>query len=1283
INVSGKEKGGRAIVWGDIALIDGNINAQGSGDIAKTGGFVETSGHDLFINDGTTVGAKEWLLDPDNVSINAGTSERNDASPTEDFPTGAGGKDNPKKNAHNKPTLINTTLERILSGNTFVNITARKRITVNSDINIKDSSHLILWSENDNSSGVDIKGNITSTTGGSLTIYSSGWIDIHKNITLNSGLLNITTKQGDIAFEKGNNPTITGQGTITAGNGKGFRFENASLNGIGTGLLFNIKRDLGNNFQIINFFNGTLNISGKVNISMVIPKKWDYSKFRGRTYWNVTHLNVSEGSKFNLTIDSRGDDTAGTLNTPYNLNGISFNKDTIFDVKQNGAVTFDIKAPIGVNNNRNLNYASFNGNISVSGGGNVTFKLLASSSTAQTPGVFINSKHFNASGGSSLEFRTEGSTKVGFLINNDLTLNATGGNISLLQVEGIDGMIGKGVVAKKNITFAGGNITFGSKKAITEIEGNATINNNANVTLIGSDFDNHQKPLTIKKDVIINSGNLTAGGNVININGNLTVNNGANLKAITNFTFNVGGLFDNKGNSNISIARGGAKFKDINNTSSLNITTNSDTTYRTIIEGNITNKAGDLNIIDNKGNAEIQIGGNISQKEGNLTISSDKINITNQITIKKGVNKEDSDSSTANNANLTIKTKELQLTGDLNISGFDKAEITAKEGADLIIGNSDNNNNANAKKVTFNQVKDSKISAGSHNVTLNSKVETSNGNNDAESNNGDSTSLTINAKNVTVNNNITSHKTVNITASENVTTKAGTTINATIGSVEVTAKTGDIKGGIESNSGNVNITASGDTLNVSNITGQNVTVAAASGAVTTTKGSTINATTGNANITTKTGEINGEVKSASGNVNITASGNTLNVSNITGQNVTVTANSGAITTTEGSTINATTGDANITTQTGNINGKVESSSGSVTLIATGQTLAVGNISGDTVTITADKGKLTTQTSSKINGTKSVTTSSQSGDISGTISGNTVSVSATGSLTTQAGSKIEAKTGEANVTSATGTIGGTISGNTVNVTANTDNLTIKDGARIKATGGAVTLTATGGTLTTETSSDITSSNGQTTLTAKDSSIAGSINAANVTLNTTGTLTTVAGSKIEAASGTLVINAKDAQLDGAALGDRTEVNVTNANGSGSVIATTSSRVNITGDLITINGLNIISKNGKNTVLLKGVEIDVKYIQPGIASVYEVIEAKRALEKVKDLSDEEREALAKLGVSAVRFIEPNNTITVDTQNEFATRPLSRIVISEGRACFSNSDGATVCVNIADNGR
>ncbi|KMZ29878.1 HMW1A, high molecular weight adhesin 1, partial [Haemophilus influenzae] len=1204
------------------------------------GGFVETSGHDLFIKDNAIVDAKEWLLDPENVYINAGDAGRSDTNLENEEYTGTGeSADTPKRNNNTKTTLTNSTLEKILARGSFVNITANNEIRVNSDINIGGNSHLTLWSSKNKNSGVLINGNITSTANGNLTIYSSGWVDIHKNITLESGRLNITTKEGDVAFEKGNNLTITGQGTITAGNNKGFRFENVSLNGTGTGLLFNLSRPQKNNSLVTNYFNGTLNISGSVNISMIPPNatsNW-YSRYKGRTYWNITHLNASEDSNFNLTIDSSAEDGSAPLLSSYTLNGISFTTDTTFNVNKNAKVNFNIKAPIGtINQYNNLNYALFNGNISVSGGGNVTFRLNASSSNQQTPGVIINSKHLNASKGSSLRFETTGSTKVGFLINNDLTLNATGGNISLLQVEGIDGMIGEGVVAKKNITFTGGNITFGSKKAITEIKGNVTINENTNATLIGSDFNDHKKPLNIKGDVV-NRGNLTAGGNVINIGGNLTVENGANLKAITNFTFNVGGLFNNKGNSNISIARGGAKFKDINNTSSLNITTNSDTTYRTIIEGNITNKAGDLNIIDNKGNAEIQIGGNISQKEGNLTISSDKINITKQITIKKGVNGENSDSSTKSQANLTIKTKELKLTQDLNISGFNKAKIVAKDSSNLTIGNSDDSGNTSAKTVTFNNVKDSKISADGHKVTLNSKVKTlSDNDNNTEGGSDNNTGLTITAKDVEVNNNITSHKTVNVSAANGgITTKTGTTINATAGNVEITAHTGSIQGGIESKPGSVTIVAGGDTLAVGNISGNAVTVTANSGALTTLAGSTIK---GTESITTS---------SQSGNIGGKISGKTVNVKA-----------TNSLTTQADSKIEATEGEANVTSKTSIIG---------------------GTISGGTVEVTATEG-LTTQAGSTITGTESVTTSSQSGNIGGMISGGKVEVSATKDLITKSGSEIKATAGEVNVTSATGTIDGTISGNTVNVTANTGDLTVEDAAKIDATGGAATLTATSGKLTTKASSSITSANNQVNLSAKDGSIGGNINAANVTLNTTGALTTVKGSSINANSGTLVINAKDAELNGEASGNHTVVNATNANGSGSVIATTSSRVNITGDLITINGLNIISKNGINTVLLKGVKIDVKYIQPGIASVDEVIEAKRILEKVKDLSDEEREALAKLGVSAVRFAEPNNAITINTQNEFTTRPSSQVTISEGKVCFLIGNGATICTNIAD---
>ncbi|WP_432716099.1 filamentous hemagglutinin N-terminal domain-containing protein [Haemophilus influenzae] len=1189
INVSGKEKGGRAIVWGDIALINGNINAQGS-DIVKTGGFVETSGHRLSIDNNAIVKTKEWLLDPDNVIIEASGISRTDANINTEFPTGDRTINNPKKHG-DRTRLTNETITEFLRHAKVMNITAKKKLTVNSSISIGSNSHLILHSEGRDHGGVQIDGDITSR-GGNLTIQSGGWVDIHNNISLMGGTLNITAS-GDVAFEKGGSGRINGirlleaVGTITTKSGNGFRFENITLNANGTkGLkFFTCSTGAGNKGNFTAKFDGALNILGNVTVKHVASNKVSvFDRIGGRTQWNVTTLNVAQNSNFTLHIDSRGSTTSGSLsagnnfNRYKNLNGITFNNNNTFNVSSGSSVNFIFKTAV-VTPHKTSNYANFNGNINVKGGGRVKFNVDASSNSYPSSGVLINSDFINVTEGSTLELTTNGSVKTGYNITKDITLNATASTLTIKQVEGTDTYVDTGVLASKNVTFAGGNITLGSQKAKTNIKGSVHIERDANVTLRSQNYGEGKKALVIDRD-ISNKGNLTADGAVIEVKGNVTVEKSAKFKAETKNNLNITGTFTNNGTSEINIKQGVVKLQgDIINKGDLNITTNASGTQKTIINGNITNEKGDLNIKNIKADAEIQIGGNISQKEGNLTISSDKVNITKQITIKAGVNGENSDSGTENNANLTIKTKTLELTNDLNISGFNKAEITAKDSGNLTIGEA--NNNDNAKKVTFNKVKDSKISANGHKVTLNSKVETSNGDSSTENgSDGNNIGLTISAKDVAVNSNITSHKTVNISASEgDITTKAGATINATTGSVEVTAKTGDIKGGIES---------------------------------------------------------------ASGSVNITASGNTLKVSNITGQNVTVTAALGAVTTTEGSTINATTGNANITTKTGSINGKVESSSGSVTLVATGETLAVGNISGNTVTITADSGKLTSKVGSTINGTDRVTTSSQSGDIGGAISGNTVSVSATEGLTTQSGSKIEAKTGEANVTSATGTIGGTISGNTVNVTANTGSLTIKDGAKVDATNGAATLTATSGELTTQ-----------------------------------------AGSDIKATSGTLVINAKDAKLDGTASGNRTEVNATNASGSGSVTAKTSSNVNITGDLSTINGLNIISENGRNTVRLRGKEIDVKYIQPGVASVEEVIEAKRVLEKVKDLSDEERETLAKLGVSAVRFVEPNNTITVNTQNEFTTRPSSQVTISEGKACFSSGNGAAVCTNITDGGQ
>ncbi|WP_112111430.1 filamentous hemagglutinin N-terminal domain-containing protein, partial [Haemophilus influenzae] len=1069
INVSGKEKGGRAIVWGDIALIDGNINAQGK-DIAKTGGFVETSGHYLSIGNNAVAKTKEWLLDPENVIIENESVSRTDNGADVEFPKGRGTASDPKKNNTSKTILTNATISQLLTSAQTVNITASKNLTVNSSINIGNNSHLILHSEGKSGGGVKIKEDITSN-GGNLTIQSGGWVDVHKNITLGTGYLNITSKNS-VAFEKdGRNKerqaseaTITAQGTINiTGENTEFRLNNVSLNGTDKGI--NIISRAGNHTHKLT---GEINITGNVTINQTSNDK--FYKVSHDSFWNVSALNLAENANFTF-IKYAQSNSSGTGNDRRSFAGVIFNgldNNMSFNIAQGANVRFKLKP--NERTDKNVLPIRFKANITATNKGSVLFDIYAN---LWGKGASLEMDTINISGGSKFAIKSHVRNHNAFEINKDLTINATGSNFTLEQsADQYNNMYPKKAInSTHNLTILGGNVTLGGQNSSSSISGNVTINNGASVTLKA--YNDAGNASAGPKNITL--GNLSVGGELslvgasANINGNLSVKENAKFKGETQDNLNITGTFINNGDSKINISQGVVKLGNVTNDGSLNITTHAKGNQKSIIRGDIINKKGSLNITNNGRDTEIQIGGNISQKEGNLTISSDKINITQQITIKKGIDGESSVPDVT--ANLTIKTKKLELTKDLNISGFNKAEIVAKDNSDLIIGNT---GSTDAKKVSFNQVKDSKISAGSHNVTLNSKVETSNGNNDAESNNGDSTSLTINAKNVTVNNNINSHKTVNITASENVTTKAGTTINATTGSVEVTAKTGDIKGGIES------------------------------------------------------------------------------------------------------------------------------TSGSVTLTATGATLAVGNISGNTVTITADSGKLTSTAGSTINGTNSVTTSSQSGDIEGTISGNTVSVKATSDLITQSGSKIEAKTGEANVTSATGTIGGTISGNAVNVIANTGSLTVEGAAKIEATRGAATLTAT-----------------------------------------KGTLTTAADSSISAASGTLAINAKDAKLNGAASGNHTVVNATNASGSGSVTAKTSSSVNITGDLNTINGLNIISENGRNTVRLRGKEIDVKYIQPGVASVEEVIEAKRVLEKVKDLSDEERETLAKLGVSAVRFVEPNNAI------------------------------------------
>ena len=105
--------------------------------------------------------------------------------------------------------------------------------------------------------------------------------------------MNITSND-NIAFEKGDNLTITAQGNIISNQeNKQLRFSNVSLNGMGAGLTFTANK--GNHTHK---FNGTLNISGKVVINQTTPHyiaPWNAS---ADSYWNVTTLTLDNNAQF-------------------------------------------------------------------------------------------------------------------------------------------------------------------------------------------------------------------------------------------------------------------------------------------------------------------------------------------------------------------------------------------------------------------------------------------------------------------------------------------------------------------------------------------------------------------------------------------------------------------------------------------------------------------------------------------------------------------------------------------------------------------------------------------------------------------------------------------------------------------------------------------------------------------------------------------------------------------------------------------------------------------------
>ncbi|HHF5618435.1 TPA: adhesin, partial [Haemophilus influenzae] len=483
--------------------------------------------------------AKEWLLDPENVSIDAG---RNDSNEDEEY-TGTGENINtPKTNKPSKRTLTNSTLETILQRGTFVNITASKSIYVNSSINIGTNGHLILSGEGKQGGGIEINEDITST-GGNLTINSKGWVDIHSNITLDTGFLNITA--GDsVAFEgrKGHkarnaaNAQITAQGTITVNkDDKQFRFNNVSINGTSKGLKFIANQ---NNFT--HKFDGEINISGTVTINQTTKKDVKYWNASKDSYWNVSSLTLNDGAKFTFIKFVNSGSNSNNLNSQTrSFAGVHFNGiegKTNFNIGANAKALFKLKPNAATDPKKQLPI-TFNANITATGSSNssVMFDIHANLTSRAAS---INMDSINITDGLDFSITSHNRNSNAFEIKKDLTINATNSNFSLKQTKDLfeNEYTGDAINSTHNLTILGGNVTLGGGNSSSNITGNITIAAEANVTLqayADNSITGHKKK-TLTLGNVSTHGNLSLTGSKVEVKGNLAVLDGATFKGETN-----------------------------------------------------------------------------------------------------------------------------------------------------------------------------------------------------------------------------------------------------------------------------------------------------------------------------------------------------------------------------------------------------------------------------------------------------------------------------------------------------------------------------------------------------------------------------------------------------------------------------------------------------------------------------------------------------------------------------------------------------------------------------
>ncbi|QEQ62678.1 filamentous hemagglutinin N-terminal domain-containing protein [Haemophilus influenzae biotype aegyptius] len=588
VNVSGFEKGGRAIVWGDFAQVDGEIIANGKNK--ENGGFVETSGHYLGVSNTAKVEAKDWLLDPYNVRIVAQNNPSSESEKSIDTSP-------PFKVKGNDAVIFNTTITAALNNGTDVTITTNKdknegsqmgNLSVEANI-IKTSSKeatLTLIANNTFTQKANTK--ITSNDGKlNVTIEAGNGLELKGEIDTKGGHLNINTTSGNTLIE---NAFLKGKGniTITGSPHKLYdRYNNNNNNnnnktynkltvkntefkgydGEGLKLQYNsLHRDwYDGRYEFFSSWEGNITTEGKVVFERKVTDSRSDRVVMSTHDWSA-NLTVKSGSFEFLDIESKlGYDAAYNNYKDYKL--LNIKEDVIFETKEEGSsATFKLKPYLG-NGSDNVRGLSVTANITAKGTGRVTFD--ANANGYAVAGIYFDKRSGNKSttikteGTTTLEFKGKSASREGLAIKNPLVLDAQEGSHIILN--GSSGRAAVNVSASADVTIKGdgetsikstsGNVEVNanikSDSSTVNITSEKNINIKENVEVKGKSVNleaaehltlgNQAKVTATMGDAILSGKNITNSGTVNAKVGNVNVN------AKENFTNESTGKLDAKG----------------------------------------------------------------------------------------------------------------------------------------------------------------------------------------------------------------------------------------------------------------------------------------------------------------------------------------------------------------------------------------------------------------------------------------------------------------------------------------------------------------------------------------------------------------------------------------------------------------------------------------------------------------------------------------------------------------------------------------------------------------